>query len=497
MKARYNSKSVHIFEEGDTVSVRVPRIDRAATDLHRLACVVIERLGRKRFLYRLQCEHGVLDTCYPGGDLEVHTGSVNATADWKSAVRISLREAAKKSSPFNCYYGTFCNCKGHCSGKKCSCQKAHKPCSTRCHSGRSCLNDRDGTRPPTTAEPSRTRPPTTAEPSCTQIQPPTTAEPSRTRPPTTAEPSRTRPPTTAEPSRTRPPTTAEPSRTRPPTTAEPSHTQIQPPTTAEPSHTQIQPPTTAEPSHTQPTRWWVKQLSLREQDRHALTTGDWLNDLHISAAQKLLKAAFPNIGSLQSPVLGERLQFKPAATAFVQILNFCGHWACVSTIGCKPGHVNVYDSLFSTPPASLVRQLCCLIQTKEAQLTVNMMEMQSQVGTSDCGCFAIACAAALCHGLNPSSLTWAQTKMRDHLDKCLTDGQLTLFPGKKKTNKSRAPDVKKTCTFPVFCSCRAPADRKGMLQCRECSEWFHRKCANISSSLFKKNVVWTCPSCCN
>ena len=196
-------------------------------------------------------------------------------------------------------------------------------------------------------------------------------------------------------------------------------------------------------------------------------------------------------------MLGERLQFKPAATAFVQILNFCGHWACVSTIGCKPGHVNVYDSLFSTPPASLVRQLCCLIQTKEAQLTVNMMEMQSQVGTSDCGCFAIACAAALCHGLNPSSLTWAQTKMRDHLDKCLTDGQLTLFPGKKKTNKSRAPDVKKTCTFPVFCSCRAPADRKGMLQCRECSEWFHRKCANISSSLFKKNVVWTCPSCCN
>lgn len=60
--------------------------------------------------------------------------------------------------------------------------------------------------------------------------------------------------------------------------------------------------------------------------------------------------------------------------------SFSGHWACVSTIGCNPGHVNIYDSLFPSPPASLVRQLCCLLQTKETQLTVNMMHSRHKLG---------------------------------------------------------------------------------------------------------------------
>ena len=46
MKDRYNSKRVHIFEEGDIVSLRIPRIDRAATDLHRLPCIVVQRVGK-------------------------------------------------------------------------------------------------------------------------------------------------------------------------------------------------------------------------------------------------------------------------------------------------------------------------------------------------------------------------------------------------------------------------------------------------------------------
>ena len=113
MKARYNSKRVQMFKKGDIVSVRIPRVDRAATDLHRLPCVVVKRLVTKRFLYRLQCEHGVLNNCYPGGELEAHTGSVIITTNWKSASRVSLREAAKRTTPLNSYYGTFCSCKGN------------------------------------------------------------------------------------------------------------------------------------------------------------------------------------------------------------------------------------------------------------------------------------------------------------------------------------------------------------------------------------------------
>ena len=126
------------------------------------------------------------------------------------------------------------------------------------------------------------------------------------------------------------------------------------------------------------------------------------------------------------------MNFQPMKSGSVQTLHFSSHWACVATIGCDHGHVNVYDSLFSAPPSSLIQQLCCLLKTKESHLTINMIEMQSQAGVSDCGCFAIACVTALCHAHNPSSLVWAQKKMREHLANGLTKHKLTPFPAAKK-----------------------------------------------------------------
>ena len=242
-----------------------------------------------------------------------------------------------------------------------------------------------------------------------------------------------------------------------------------------------------------PTDWSVKEFSLSVQDKLALSSGEWMNDLHISAAQQLFRTDFPNIQGLQSSLLGVHLKFQSINTNCVQILNFSGHWACVSTIGCNPGHVDIYDSLFSTPPSSLVQQLCSLLQPKDSHLVVNMTNMQSQSGGSDCGFFAIASATALCHGQNPSSLKWIQIMMRQHLLNCLTDCTFTPFPLEKRACK--ASHVKKTFTFSVFCSCRMPADRKGMLRCIQCLEWYHRKCLNIPWSAFKKGVFWTCPSC--
>ena len=114
-----------------------------------------------------------------------------------------------------------------------------------------------------------------------------------------------------------------------------------------------------------------------------MDSGAWLNDLHISAAQKILHGDFPQVGSLQPPVLGSKQMFTPVEANNVQILNFSGHWGCITTIDCKPGHVNVYDSLYPTPPMSLVRQLCCLLRTNEKNLEVHMMDMQTQSGLND------------------------------------------------------------------------------------------------------------------
>ena len=77
MKSKYDRRRVCTFELGDVVSLRIRRIDRAFTDFHRLPCIVVQRSGTKHLLYRLQCAHGVLNTCYPGGELESYTGSLS------------------------------------------------------------------------------------------------------------------------------------------------------------------------------------------------------------------------------------------------------------------------------------------------------------------------------------------------------------------------------------------------------------------------------------
>lgn len=485
MRERYNnSKRVRVFQKGDVVSLRIPRIDRAATDLHRLPCVVRERLGKKHFLYRLQCEHGILNTCYPGGDLEAHTGNVNLTSN--STEKLSLREAAKKANPCNTYYGNSCTCKGDCSTLKCSCLKAQQPCSTRCHSGRSCKNNRDcvptsstnasiSTRRKKQAKSSTIEPialqPSTDPPLIFPITPPPSAKDA---PPADRFDNKISEESVAS-------AVKNPPRQRRTLMKNSSKIVDSPPDTVDVDD--VSPP---------PTKWWLKEFSLTEKDKMSLMNGDWLNDLHIYAAHRLLKADFPQVGSLQSTLLGSQLKFQVMPARSVQILNFCSHWACVSTIDCNPGHVMVFDSLYSAAPSALVKQLCCLMKTKEKQLKIDMMTMQSQSGESDCGCFAIACATALCYGQNPSCLKWSQQSMRQHLLAAFAKRKMSPFPAEEITTTSC---IKKTITVPVYCICRQPHNRKGMLQCTSCSEWYHKKCLNIPASAFKKNSLWTCSMC--
>ena len=103
MKSRYlKTKSVCTFEVGDKVTVRVPRIDRASTDVHRLPCVVVQKLGRKYHLYRLRSTCGVLNSCYRESDLESFAGALPFGVDkWEDAPTVSLREASKRENPEN------------------------------------------------------------------------------------------------------------------------------------------------------------------------------------------------------------------------------------------------------------------------------------------------------------------------------------------------------------------------------------------------------------
>ena len=99
----------------------------------------------------------------------------------------------------------------------------------------------------------------------------------------------------------------------------------------------------------------IKEIKLTHQDRETLNSQEWLNDNHISAAQYLLKKQHPEMSGLQPPMLQYTQTFDVRHNSeFVQCLNLANsHWIMVSTAGCVPGVVNVYDSCYVSTNVTL------------------------------------------------------------------------------------------------------------------------------------------------
>ena len=134
----------------------------------------------------------------------------------------------------------------------------------------------------------------------------------------------------------------------------------------------------------------------------------WLGDYHIDHCQGLLLKQLPGTKGLQNRMLfrtHDACNVGAPDGEFLQILNVSGtHWLCASTVGCDPGIINLFDSLYtgSTTP-QLLNELARMIHTDSPEMIINWQQCSKQVGGNDCGLFALTFATALCHGLNPSS----------------------------------------------------------------------------------------------
>ena len=92
-------------------------------------------------------------------------------------------------------------------------------------------------------------------------------------------------------------------------------------------------------------------------------------------------------------------------------------------------HVNVvYDSLSLSMPQSLRNQICCLYEHyakgDDKLIQVDVVHTQQQVGSSDCGLFAIANVMALASAIDIERVTFR------HFLQCLQEQRLTMFPHK-------------------------------------------------------------------
>ena len=63
----------------------------------------------------------------------------------------------------------------------------------------------------------------------------------------------------------------------------------------------------------------------------------------------------------------------------MQVLNLNGnHWIVLSTIGCPPAAVNVYDSLHGTLSAVTKHLFADMLRTKFSELTLQHVALQWQ-----------------------------------------------------------------------------------------------------------------------
>lgn len=172
---------------------------------------------------------------------------------------------------------------------------------------------------------------------------------------------------------------------------------------------------------------------------------------------------------------------------------------CVSNINCPPAVVDVYDSVYPSPPYTLKEQVSFILRSPE-KITLRMVNVQHQNGGTDCGLFAISAAVSLCHGEDPAAHLKNQSLMRNHLVSCLENCDMVVFPDSTMKPVRSKRRIKSEYTVPVYCKCRLPWSKDSklgnMAQCKRCKQWYLQQCANISSLVYSdSSTKWFFKSC--
>jgi len=175
---------------------------------------------------------------------------------------------------------------------------------------------------------------------------------------------------------------------------------------------------------------WVRcaKCVLNAEDKMTVEIGDELTDKHIQMAQYLLKCQFPLVGGLNNTLKQRQLVIGCTANT-IQIIH-CSrrkHWITVSTKGCPAGEVNVYDTIFNKLDYETRDTIKKMFSIKNCN-RINIVPVQKQSGSKDCGVFAIAIMTSIAYGEDPQNITYDQDRLRAHLLDCFTSKSMRVFP---------------------------------------------------------------------
>jgi hypothetical protein len=128
------------YSIGDTVGIRIHKVDRTNTDSNILPCKVLEikKVTDSKSVYKIFSKDGILKTYYSDEDLvdlrTVCFPGLNSI-DPNLLLEISHIQACQKNRTVNetANLVSTCNCAGKCNTMRCSCRKSKIPCSSKCH----------------------------------------------------------------------------------------------------------------------------------------------------------------------------------------------------------------------------------------------------------------------------------------------------------------------------------------------------------------------------
>ena len=171
----------------------------------------------------------------------------------------------------------------------------------------------------------------------------------------------------------------------------------------------------------------IENLDLTANDKEIILSNQDLHDGIIGAAINLIQRQFP-ILVIQSPSLyfasGQYSKYCPYET--IQIIhNNAHHWISLSSFN---GEVRIFDSLNTDPTIETMQQIKQLFSPDNTFPWYQLSPYHKQVGTTDCGVFAIAYSIDILFGNNPSKIVHDQLKLRQNLVDCFEKGTLTTFP---------------------------------------------------------------------
>ena len=242
---------------------------------------------------------------------------------------------------------------------------------------------------------------------------------------------------------------------------------------------------------------WIHDLGLSMADREVLVSGKLLTANHIAAATRLMKKSFPSQNGLQDThYLAEKGEWNSDVDGFVQIIYIDpGHWACLSNKFSDD--VELFDSMLTTPIEgdNIIQQACCILQSEEPSLTVNVVGVQPQFGGADCGLFAISMAFDLCSDVDPFTQKVVQERMREHLVSCFEKSRMSSFPKVPRRAMDQRKRIVNSVSVGIYCVCRHVEEGQ-MVMCEVCHEWYHQHCISIPPEVFKRNSPpWECHKC--